>query len=558
KWMMGDNQYRPDGSLGSQKNPLQFIAKLIDSTVSPAIEHTVTAVAGREAGLASVRFRPTRHTSMGGGMRGRSLGDESVNITFDFFCASVGDAWGRDIAGWIDPHVKKCWMDDKGNISVPKAVDAMTKSLTRYVTYNGGEDWAVAIPYAYFMKAQRSMIDKAAPGFKYDFDRSLNGGSFKVQENKVVGNYNLPGLLDLQSRFTAYNIGTLMYREVYNYVDDVIHGKAASLYGAPDQQKPHKTIGDKAGDLMKWAARSAVKGMIIMTPAVPFFWITRTPQTKHRGLFIDPDQGILGRPLNSSGTKGDSVYANTAVPSESTRVRWWSQHHVPDQPNLALHRTISESFPLSHFDSRLADRKDGSGTNRFNSYQRTFGVADSVLNAAGSANYKAAHKISDSAGWIDTNLPGVVNPVKEALGLKDPKTGQLLSSSRFIRPMVYASASYTPYMYAKAEFANLWDNGKMDLAAERMIDGALKFSWGEFKKGAGEVYNTVLQRPLSEPEREVEGQRRMLIDNSPPAAFLETQAQQEQRKKNAPLHGRPQAPQANWRDRVISAPAQEK
>ncbi|MBY0408278.1 MAG: hypothetical protein K2Q01_11355, partial [Rickettsiales bacterium] len=46
--------------------------------------------------------------------------------------------------------------------------------------------------------------------------------------------------------------------------------------------------------------------------------------------------------------------------------------------------------------------------------------------------------------------------------------------------------------------------------------------------------------------------------NSPPAAFLETQAQQEQRKKNAPLHGRPPAPQANWRDRVISAPAQEK
>ncbi|NBO19786.1 MAG: hypothetical protein EBV03_11320, partial [Proteobacteria bacterium] len=92
------------------------------------------------------------------------------------------------------------------------------------------------------------------------------------------------------------------------------------------------------------------------------------------------------------------------------------------------------------------------------------------------------------------------------------------------------------------EFANLWDNGKMDMAAERMVDGAFKLNWGEFKKGANEVYKAVTYQKM-DPEREAEGQRRMLLDTSAPDAFNQTQAEQVADKHNL-------AP--NWRERVIS------
>ncbi len=539
KWMTGENAYHATESFSQQKNPLQVIAKLIDTVAGKPIETTVAAVAGKEAGLASVRFRSTRYTTFGKEMRGRSLGDEAVNITFDFFCASIGDAWGRDIAGIIDPNTKKTWIDDKGNINVSKAVQQAITKATRYVTYNGGEDWAVAIPYAYFMKGQRELLDRATPGFKYDFDRQLNGGSFRLKDNQIVGNYNKTGMADLQSRFTVYNIGTLMYREAYDYAGQLLKGKDAHLYGSPEGQHEHKNLLGQAGDLLKWTARSAIKGTIIMTPSVPLFWMTRTPQTKHRGLFIDPEKGMLGRPPNGQGFPGDSIHANTPVPSASTYVDYWQYQHMPGEPVLTRHRVVSPGTNVGRIDPTLVG--PAHGPNTFNAHARSFGPVDSVFNGLGKANYDVAHAATIPARWIDDHSMGATHQIKEAMGITDH------TPRRFVRPMVYAAASYTPYMYAKAEFANLWDNGKMDLAAERLIDGAAKLNWGEFKKGVGEVYNSVLYRPLADPKREVEAQRRMLVDTSPADVFVETQAEQVIQKQKA-----------NWRDRVISGPPVEK
>ena len=549
KWMTGKNSYDPLKALSEQKNPLQVIAKLIDSGLGVPIEATVTKLAGKEAGLNSVRFRQTRYRSFGNEMRGRSLGDEAVNITFDFFSASVGDALGRDMAAWIDPNAKKTWMDDQGRINLPKAAQSALEATMRYITYNGGEDWAVAIPYAYFMKGQRKLIEHASPGFQYDFDRQLNGGSFKMKNNQIVGNYNKEGALDLQSRFTVYNIGTLMYREAYDYVGNMLSGQPSTLYGAPEVAKhERKGLVEKAGDLVKWAARSAVKGTIIMTPAVPLFWITRTPQTKHRGLFIDPEKGILGRPPTGAGFKGDSIHTNTPdIPSGSTYVDYWHYRHNPNDHNLNNHHYTSPGTTVGHIDPTLVHVPGASG-NSFDAHARTFGPADAVLNSFGKANYEIAHAATGPSKWLDTRVPSVTHSFKEMLGIKNHNDG------RFMRPMVYASTSYTPYMYAKSEFANLWDNGKMDMAAERMIDGAAKLNWGEFKKGAHEVYKAVAHQPFEDAAREVEAQRRILVDTSPADSFRETQAAQNLNKKpeQAMSEG------SSWRDRLISGPPVEK
>lgn len=541
KWMNAE-AYNPLLSFSEQKNPLQKLAKVIDTVIGVPIEKTVSAVAGKQAGMASVHFRPTHHRNFGQfgkEMRGRSLGDEVVNVTFDFFCASIGDAWGRDIAGWIDPNAKKCWRDDKGNLDIPNALQTAVKSAGRYVTYNGGEDWAVAVPYVYFMKGQRSLLNKVSPGFQYDFDRQLNGGSFRMKDNRIAGNYNMTGIVDLQSRFTAYNIGTLMYREAYDYIGNKLQGKPAQLFGAPDKAVENRGVLGGAADLVKWTARSVVKAMIVMTPAVPFFWMMRTPQTKHRGLFIDPEKGILGVPPSALGSQGDSIHANTPLPSASTYVDYWQYQYKPGTP-LGQHRTISPGTTVGAIDPSLVGPPGGMNT--FDAHARSFGPADAALNTLGKANYNLARAATGPAEAVERLMPDLTQWAKGKLGIAGQGAG------RFIRPMMYASAAYTPYMYAKAEFANLWDDGKMDLAAERLVDGVAKLNWGEFKKGAGEVYNAVLQRPLEDPARETEAQRRKLLDTSPADVFLQTQAEQKIG----------QMERSNWRDRIISGPPVEK
>ena len=89
--------------------PLQYVAKSIDTVFGKPLQFTAKMLGGSEEQVANlVRFRPTNYLgNLGVGESGRSLGHEAVNVTFDFFSASVGDAFGRDLANIIDPHVKR-------------------------------------------------------------------------------------------------------------------------------------------------------------------------------------------------------------------------------------------------------------------------------------------------------------------------------------------------------------------------------------------------------------------------------------------------------------------
>jgi len=184
KWMKG---YDLTKTFGEQenKNALQFLAKSIDTVVGKPIEAIIKTVTGNERrAKRAVLFRSTYYTNKlqvgGKTLWGRSLGQEVIDVTFDFFSASVGDALGRDLISGLDPNVKKDWIDDKGHVDVKKAAGHAGKAVWRYLTYNGGEDWAVAIPYVYFMKWQRQYINNFSPGWKYDFDQDKKGGSFKL------------------------------------------------------------------------------------------------------------------------------------------------------------------------------------------------------------------------------------------------------------------------------------------------------------------------------------------------------------------------------------------
>lgn len=505
--------------------PLQFIAKTIDTFVGKPIELTVHSLGfdGKNA----VRFRSTnwsRHDDWG-----RSLGDEMVKVTFDFFCASVGDAWGRDIAAMVDPNVKKSWLDDKGNFKPGEALKSALKSTWRYVSYNGGEDWAVALPYVYFMRAQRGIINHFSPGFKLDSDRAGNGASFKINAQKmpdgtrhaeIVGNYNKEGAIDFQGRFTAYNVLTMMYREAYNFVANRWKGLPDRLYGAPDApDHSHGLIGNTVY-LAKWFARSVVKAGIIMTPSVPFFWITRVPQSKYKAAFIDPELGHISVVTDpKSGRRGALHVDMLDKPALDPLISKY---------DAALHREIShgrsaEKAPFSReaFDhTRFEPLAQGKN---FDPHIKSFGAVDSIFNAIGKANDTAAKSLDPVAKWANNNLGRFGEGAKNFLNIKDFRT--------LSRDYVNAAVSYTPYMYAKAEFGHKWDTGKMDLAAERMIDGASSLNWAEFKAGLNEVRHAIMQTPFEDAERETEAKRRIQIDTSAAETFDREQEMIEERER---------------------------
>jgi hypothetical protein len=594
KWMHGydvekgffDQTVRDEaGVTQAIRNPLNFIAKLVDTVVGVPIEATVKAVTGNEE-LAknSVLFRPTfRARSQADGLRpwGRSLGQEVVDVTFDFFCASIGDALGRDIIGFFDPNVKKDWINDKGHVDFPKAVHHALKSVTRYVTYNGGEDWAVAIPYVYFMKGQRKLIDHFSPGFKYDSDQSKFGGSFKLAGNPigadgkvdyhhsphVVGSYALEGMLDLQTRFTVYNVGTLMYREMYNYLDNRIHGKTDHLYGDPSRPD-NKKMGllDKIGETAKWMARSAIKGVIIMTPAVPFFGVFRANQFKNEGLFIHPELGMMTR----KDTKDPTGRKNKPVFSAEPYIR----PEVSDL-DVSYSRYNSSLLKNNGIPFERTGPMQGASANpgawvedKFHPYRVGHGIGERMSNSIARGQNKISHGFDQKLIALSNKNPTFMKGVKRSLGLNQKK-----DLTDIFHPFARASMSYTPYMWAKAEAANLWDNGEMDMAAERVIDGAVKLNWREVKAGLGEVSNAILHKTMDDPQREIEAVHRVDVDSSAPEIFSDLRYKKEKAlekiaRENKVSGGsftkkieeeKVAAPAAsNWKERVIAGKAEDK
>lgn len=317
--------YKATGSFDKTK-PLQWIARGFDIAYGKPKQAYVKQYykwKGRSAEEAAqlAREATTYRTRKQFGVDdeyGRSLGAEIVAMTFDFAAGSTGDAWGRQIANMADPNIHNSWVRDDGSWDYRQFASAVTKNAWRIFSKNQGEDWFAGIFYIPQMRFQRNFIDKLYPGFRVSSDHQLNGGSWVANASgKITGSLAKAGALDLQLRFTGYNVYTLMYRDLYDKIDESItrfrEGESQpSLFVGPD--------GESAGLLGnlaltgRYIAKSAIKATIFMTPAVPFFWATRTPQAKPNGFIIPvmedgsvPKQNIFPPhpdPFNQKHTHG--------------------------------------------------------------------------------------------------------------------------------------------------------------------------------------------------------------------------------------------------------------
>ena len=439
------------------QNALQHMAKFFDVAIGKPIEK----VFGEQA----VQFRPTLETGT------RSFGPEMVINTFNFAMASTGDALGRNILGLFDPAAEKKWRNKDGKLSFPGAV----KTVTGIATNSLGaqmEDWFVSIPYTFQKKFQHRLIDKFSPGFQYDADRALNGSSFKLdEEGNITGSYSLESAIDFQGRFTAYNFGTLMFRDL----KEGIKGARKDSDGSKKSIRP-KSILMAPITGTRYMMKSALKTTIYMTPAIPVFWSTRPSQLKNRGIALLPDgtpiMGQNGKPLTADSGAGQAFRAD------------------------------GSQSPVNPF-----------GAPDFDPYQLGHTKFDTWTTAFGKASYKAT-----------VAAEGAASKIAQRTGRDEAKMVDL--ANRY----AHGAFAYTPYIYAKNEFAHKWDNKSMDDALYRAIDGVFRLRPKEIKGGVKDVFSAMKH-----------GAKK---DNAPPMA----------EKKYADHVSAPKAPEpssgGNWKDRI--------
>lgn len=470
--------YAPTKALSSL-NEVEWIARGFDNLFGAPLKATVNFFGGNGEKFVN-NFRPTAQYA-GYASRGRSLGHEVVMVTFDFASMSIGDFWGRKIVHTLDPNRERpAWKREDGSTDWVKALETFGKNWWTAVTYSAGEDWAVAVPYCLTMRhVGTPLIDKIVPGYRYEFDRNGNGGGMLVNEHgKLTGNFTTAGVLNLWERFTTYNVGTLMYREAYHWTGSRLkhawkkHEMPALVEKNPN--RPDRGLVGAAVDgslqFVNWVARSTVKAVIYMIPAVPFFWITRTPQHKFQGRFIHPDHGVVM--YQNAGATPAELRANTPQNLLNDNTKFFFN----DAPHLTLSNPITKGF---------------------NPNSKSWGWFDTLLNPIAKANDWVREKVNTFFA--------------KGYNTFDPKEGLNMANT-----YINAAIAYTPYFWAKSDWlADKWDYGRMDAALDRTIAGAVKLKPSEFSAGLGEVGKALTNKPFADPVREQYAQCRIDSDTTP-------------------------------------------
>lgn len=524
--------YTPAGKVG---NWVQGIARFFDVAAGTPIKTIVNAL-GHD-GEAFVTFRPTMHYP-GYSKPGRSLGYEVTMVTFDFATMSVGDFWGRKIMHTLDPNKERPkWQREDGSINWAQALKTFGKNWWTALTYSQGEDWAVAVPYCLIMRhVGTPIIDKFVPGFRYEFDRNGNGGGMIIDDHgKIRGNFTAAGAINLWERFTTYNVGTLMFREAYNWTGGKFQhwwktGEMPSLAeenpSNPNRNLAQATV-DGISQFSNWITRSTVKAVTYMIPAVPFFWITRTPQHKYQAALIHPEKGALKylRP------DGEELLVRLNAPI------------APETPVFFAATHESAPNPFAH------------GQN-IDPHATTWGWFDTVMNPIAKASDK-----------IRTAVNKPIAKIYDAT-LKKMPAFRKMDSVSVADTYINAAIAYTPYFWAKSDWlADRLDYGRMDAAVDRTIEGVTSLKPNEFTAGVGEMWQAIKRQPLKDPVREEYAQCLEATDATPSDNKFDVNPHAgescdfllpKRRPKKQDAAAAQPKPELNWRERIIAGKAEDK
>ncbi len=517
KQLEGYQSFTPFAKLDRRK-PLQYVARAWDVVVGKPLEfatHRLTRgdlETKARAAWEVTSFRPKMFDVPAGQplthkdrwgfeheLNGRGLGAEVVAVTFDFFSMSIGDALGRNIIQALDPNVKQPWMldahghattRDKGHFDAGRWARSVGRASWRIISKNAGEDWAAALPYVFQMKWQRQALAKIWPGFKLSSDNNMNGGLARLdKDGNIIGGYQLAGVTDLQLRFMGYNWYTLMYREMYDAIGRNFNRWQDNGYVVhmPKIEHPIDDILSAPGFMARYVTKSLIKSGLYMSLAVPFFWITRTPQSKVTGGFA---MDHLARATEQSDES--ALVTKTGKERADGRDHTFRQNTAGDRvPRASLIHDIQPRPTVGHYGyQQTVDLTKISKMTPFD-WGIKRGPIDSILNPFGWICYQAGGGMTR---LVDAIAPGGDFVSRWMHGGHLSQAELLLAREKTLRTFTNAAISYTPYMWAKAETALRVDDrrsvenlGHMDKAIYRLIDNAFTFNFEGTKKAGRDV-----------------------------------------------------------------------
>lgn len=476
-------------------------------------------------------------------INGRSLGQEMVDTTFSFAMGSIGDALGRNLVGVLDPNVKKDWLDDKGFHPI-KLLKNTRDSVWDILSYRQMEDWVVALPYVYTMKAMRPIHAKISPNSKVSIDSNYGVvGTISKDGASYVGDTALTAALNLQLRFSIYNFYTLMFRDAYhqaahNYVNWKQHGFSMS---SPDVQQPPSTLEEKVTNAINYVGTSFIKSQTWMTPAVLFFWPQRlactkingrlaseqtggmltdkaatppTPEADGRVYFAQKDM-IVSKGLGNYTIKDGKVHYRTPeemkefrnefgwnpVTRSSTSRPWKENGSVKtfllDKDITTATTTGEDALSFRRYDpikNRVGVSLLSNMMNPFARFARDVqnGLEDHVLSHI--QVQTDAERGNRAKSWLEERLTQSGAQIEGGSYLQ-----RYLNSPNFLAGrLVSNSLSYTPYMIAKAELENKVNTVEADASLYRMLEGIEHFNRKEASAGFMDYINSIVQHPVSD------------------------------------------------------------
>lgn len=514
-----ERSYHKD-KLASDDNKPMFLEKIaffLDNTVGKLLYKgldntvfkgkTVVKPSGQEISKARdfLRFRETRNPHKQQDLPGRSIGAEMTVVTASFAAMSAGSAVMRNIlSGIFNPRERASWSKD-GKFDALHVAKRVGKKVWEIGTYNAGEDAAVALPYVFYMRGQRNLLNKVYRGFKYSSDSVDNGGGVQLNDDGRVSDHMLfAGAWDLQGRFTVYNVFTQLYRDLY---DNIGRGITQWWNGnkevhAPEWLKnPLKLPGsilNSTRHLIRYSTISAIRSFLQMTPSVPFFSIFRVPGSKMNGIAVHPKHGALYI-ANEDGTLETAVRANMGgYFYKGDFVHHNKQYDRGKQPLLRYTdgTWFNNELPFTY--QKGEDQFDPHGFGRSSNR-----LGDSLAVRMSDSIARGMHGVAESS-LVERGLTPLFK-LADKLGYQSnqrAKEDKEFVYKRLAKESLMAGIPYAAYFGAKVYTRESYVNEQMNMAVERMVDGLLHFNRKEVAAGIGEISNTMMRQPLEDPERQ--------------------------------------------------------
>ncbi len=468
--------------------PLEWVANGVDAVIGTPATKVISAFAGAEKAEHIMTFNKyvannhaikealhTGETILNKDAFGMSLGQAVVDVTWAFAAGSTGAAIGRNMVLLADPNYKTSWWHN-GKIDVGDMVKSTAHETFRILTYNEGEDWAVAIPYLIQRRLLNGALNKSGIGNMWDLQNGTGNAHILNNDGTLGNSYEAVGVAKLQHEFPAYNVGTLIYRDLYNHIGHKIKDwrEDGFQFEMKLPEDPLKDARQMASEALNYTVKSFIKAQLYMQPSMLAFSFANIGINKANATLID------------EGTKEFITTSPTYSYNPENMVQWNSNFvnaagETPAHAGIAARMNKLENGEAYFAGKNPVNLDALVGTDMYSHHSSALSP---IINPVGRATNAYANGL----------YTHITQPLSNHFGFDQNYDALRKMSDNFAR----AQTAYLPYMFTKYTLAQQVDTPEMDAAITRGLDGAASGKVSELWAGAKDVLNVIMGAPVSQ------------------------------------------------------------